>query len=233
MASSIDKISIKLWAEDDRPREKLLLKGKHSLSNAEILAILISTGTKEESAVDLGKKILAACSNNLNDLAKFSVSDLKKIRGIGDAKAISIIAALEIGRRRNDEDAKKTVVIKSSKHVAQYFHSLMCDLKHEEFWILLLAKNNKVIARKKISEGGISGTVADLKIIFKHAVDELASGLILCHNHPSGNIQPSESDIKLTKQTKEAAKLMDITLQDHIILGENELYYSFADEGII
>ena len=229
MENILDKISgIKAWAEDDRPREKFLLKGKQSLSNTELLAILIATGTKNESAVDLARKILQLTNDNLNELGKLSIKDLKKVKGIGEAKAITIAASLELGRRRKDEDAKQIEIVKTSREVFNYFEPLLADLPHEEFWILLLARNRKVIARVKISEGGVAGTVVDTKIIFKHAIENLASYIVLCHNHPSGNLQPSTADIQITKNLKNAAKLLDIDIVDHIIIGNNK-YYSFAD----
>jgi len=229
MEDSFDKLGgIKTWAEDDRPREKFLLKGKQSLSNAELLAILIATGTRNESAVDLARKILQLTSENINDLAKLNVNELKKVKGIGEAKAITIAAALELGRRRKDEEAKQIEIIKNSQEAFNYFEPLIADLPHEEFWILLLARNRKVIARKKISEGGIAGTVVDTKIIFKHAIENLASSIVLCHNHPSGNLVPSAADIQITKNLKNAGKLLDIDVVDHIIVG-NDKYYSFAD----
>lgn len=229
MENILDKFSgIKAWAEDDRPREKFLLKGKQSLSNTELLAILIATGTKNESAVDLARKILQLTNDNLNELGKLSINDLKKVKGIGEAKAITIAAALELGRRRKDEDAKQIEIVKTSREVFNYFEPLLADLPHEEFWILLLARNRKVIARVKISEGGVAGTVVDTKIIFKHAIENLASYIVLCHNHPSGNLQPSAADIQITKNLKNAAKLLDIDIVDHIIIGNNK-YYSFAD----
>ena len=223
-------LPIKQWAEDDRPREKLLLKGCSALSNAELIGILIATGTREESAVDLAKKMLSNVENNLNELGKLSVRELRKTKGIGEAKAITIIAALELGRRRKDEDVFKKKQITTSKDVFDYFQPLLSDYKHEEFWILLLNRSNKIIGRKRISEGGINGTVADPRIIFKYAVEELASSMILCHNHPSGNIKPSDEDIKLTQKIKDAGKVLDIAVIDHIIISENS-YYSFADYG--
>ncbi len=226
------KSSIKLWAEDDRPREKFALKGKQSLSNAELIAILLSTGTKDESAVDLARKILNLTNDNLNDLARLTINDLKTIRGIGEAKAITIAAALELGRRRKDEAAKEVEIIKGSKDIYKYFEPILSDLPHEEFWVLLLARNNRVIGRKKISEGGVSGTVVDAKILLKHAIENLASSIVLCHNHPSGSLTPSVADVQLTKNLKAGAKLIDITVIDHLIIGHHE-YFSFADEGMI
>jgi DNA repair protein RadC len=226
------KSSIKRWAEDDRPREKFALKGKQSLSNAELIAILLSTGTKDESAVDLARKILNLTNDNLNDLARLTITDLKTIKGIGEAKAITIAAALELGRRRKDEAAKEVEIIRGSKDIYKYFEPILSDLPHEEFWILLLARNNRVIGRKKISEGGVSGTVVDAKILLKHAIENLASSIVLCHNHPSGSLTPSVADVQLTKNLKGGAKLIDISVIDHLIIGHHE-YFSFADEGMI
>jgi DNA repair protein RadC len=222
-------LSIKQWAEDDRPREKLLLKGKSSLSDAELIAILISTGTRDESAVDLAKRILARAENNINELSKHTVKDLKKIKGIGEAKAISIIAALELGRRRKEEEITDKKQIITSKNAYDYFRPLLSEYKHEEFWVLLLNNSSKIISRKKISEGGVTGTVVDPRIIFKYAVEELATSIILCHNHPSGSTKPSDADIKITHKIREIGKLFDIAVLDHIIVGERD-YYSFADE---
>jgi DNA repair protein RadC len=230
MSENENNISIKNWAEDDRPREKLLLKGRAALSDAELIAILIATGTREESAVDVAKKILYSVANNLNDLGKLSVNDLKKTKGIGEAKAITIIASLELGRRRKSEEAQEKKQIVTSKDAYHFFEPLISDNKHEEFWIVMLNRANKIIGHKKISEGGINGTVADPRIIFKHAIENFATSIMLCHNHPSGNITPSNEDIKLTQKIKEAGKLLDILVVDHIIIGDKN-YYSFSDEG--
>lgn len=233
MKSGIDrKNSIKYWAEDDRPREKFLAKGKQSLSNSELLAILIGTGAKDESAVDLARKILSLTKDNINELARLDVKSLTKVKGIGEAKAIIIAAALELGRRRKDEDAKQVEIIKDSRDIFNYFEPILTDLPHEEFWILLLARNNKVICRKRISEGGLTGTVVDARIIFKHAIENLASSIILCHNHPSGNLKPSSTDIQITKNLVNGAKFLDLSVIDHLIIGQNG-YYSFADKDII
>lgn len=233
MEYKTDKFAgIKAWAEDDRPREKFLLKGKQSLSNAELLAILIATGTRNESAVDLARKILLLTSDNLNELGKLTVNDLKKVKGIGQAKALTIAAALELGRRRKEEDAKEVKIITSSKDAFNYFDPLLSDLPHEEFWILLLARNRKVLTRIKISEGGIAGTVVDTKIIMKHALENLASYIVLCHNHPSGNLNPSDADLSITKKLVQAAKTLDMDVVDHIIVANNK-YYSFSDNGNI
>lgn len=226
------EFTIKQWAKDDRPREKLVIKGMQALSDAELIAILISTGTREESAVDVSKKVLKTAKNNLNELGRLSIKDLRKIKGIGEAKAVSIVAALELGRRRKDEHVEEKMKISTSRDVYNYFQPILCDHKHEEFWILLLNRSNKIIGRKKISEGGVSGTVVDPKIIFKHAIDELATSIVLCHNHPSGVVKPSQADMQLTQKFKEAGKVLDIGVLDHIIIGEKG-YYSFADENVL
>ena len=220
------------WAVEDRPREKLICKGTASLSDAELLAILISSGTKDKSAVDLGREILSMVNNNLNSLGKLSVADLKKLHGIGPARAVTISAALELGRRRKLSEAEDVLQIKSSKDVADIFQPLLSDLLHEEFWILFLNRSNRVINRMRISQGGISGTVTDVRMVMKNAIECLASGIIVCHNHPSGNLNPSESDTKITRKIKEAGELMDIQLLDHLIISEKD-YYSFADNGML
>lgn len=220
------------WAEEDRPREKLLLKGKGALSDAELIAILIGSGTRELSAVDLSKIILQKASNNLNELAKLSLKDLIKIKGIGEAKAISIAAALELGRRRKDSEVVRRPKITSSKDAYEQIRSYLMDLPHEEFWILLLTRSNEVIRPVQISQGGISGTVADPKIIFKSALEHLASSMILVHNHPSGNLKPSEADKELTRRLVTSGKLLDIPILDHLIVSELG-YLSFADEGLL
>ena len=220
------------WAVEDRPREKLLQKGTASLSDAELLAILISSGTKDKSAVDLGRELLGIVNNNLNSLGKLTIGDLKKIRGIGTARAVTIAASLELGRRRKLAEALYVPQIRSSRDVADIFQPLLSDLIHEEFWILFLNRSNKVINRMKLSQGGISGTVTDVRIVMKKAIECLASGIIVCHNHPSGNINPSESDSNITHKIKEAGNLMDIQLLDHIIISDKD-YYSFADNGLL
>ena len=231
MDSHPQKQSIKFWAEDDRPREKLILKGKNALSDAELIAILLRSGDRQNSAVDLAKDILNTASNNLIELSKFSVDDFLKFKGIGEAKALSVIAALELGRRRRSAEVLQKEKISSSKDVFDLFQSIMEDYKYESFWVLLLNRANKIIKKIQVSDGGVSGTVADPKRIFKHSLENDASGIILCHNHPSGNIKPSEADIKLTKKIREGGELLDISVLDHIIIGE-EKYFSFADEGI-
>jgi len=220
------------WAAGDRPREKLIEKGTSSLSDAELLGILISSGTKDKSAVDLGRELLCMANNNLNNLAKLSVSDLRKLHGIGPARAVTIAAALELGRRRKMAEVQDTIQIRASKDVADIFQPLLSDLSHEEFWILYLNRSNKVISRMKLSQGGVSGTVTDVRIVMKKAVELLASGIILCHNHPSGNLNPSDADSKITQKIKEAGSFMDIQLLDHLIISDKD-YYSFADNGLI
>ena len=225
-------LNIKSWAAEDRPREKLLLKGTHALSDAELISILLGSGTSKLSAVEVSKIVLQQVSYNLNDLAKLNVKDLIKIKGIGEAKAITIIAAFELGRRRKEQEPTDKPKIISSAQAFELIQGELMDLPHEEFWVLLLNRAQLLIKKKRISEGGVSGTVADPKIIFKLALEELASGVIVVHNHPSGNLNPSRSDIELTKKIKEAGKVMEIQLLDHLIIAGKK-YYSFSDEGII
>ena len=225
--------SIKQWAEDDRPREKMILKGTNSLSNAELLAILINNGTKDKSAVDVAKELLHAVNNNLQRLGKMSVKEIRnlKIKGIGDAKAVSIAAALEFGIRRELSEKKKDVVI-SSKDVADFLKAKLQYKRIEMFVVLFLNRANKINHYEIISEGGITGTVADPRVILKKALEHDAVNIILCHNHPSGSTKPSKADELLTKKITEAAKYFDIKVLDHIIVSEDG-YYSFADEGIL
>ena len=225
-------LKIKDWAVEDRPREKLLKKGINSLSNAEIIAILIGSGTKNESAVDLSKKILKSADNNLNELGKLGIPDLIKMKGIGEAKAITILAALELGRRRKISEIINKKKVTQSKDIFELFQPLIGDLPHEEFWILLLNRSNRIIEKYKISQGGISGTVIDIKIILKNAIEKLASSIILCHNHPSGNKEPSSADDSITQKLKKGAELLDIQVLDHIIVADTN-YFSYADEGKI
>jgi DNA repair protein RadC len=223
-------VSIKEWAADDRPREKLLTKGTQSLSDAELLAILLGSGTHKISAVELSRQVLALSNNNLSDLGKLSIAELKKVKGIGEAKAITIVAALELGKRRSQTDTSEKHGITSSKDVFNFFQPFLSDLKHEEFWILYLNRSNKVIEKYKLSQGGVSGTVIDVKLVLKRAIELLASSIVACHNHPSGNRNPSDNDIAITEKLKQAALQMDMQLVDHIIIADN-LYYSFCDEG--
>lgn len=226
------KLSIKNWSEEDQPREKLMAQGRQILSDAELIAILIGSGNREESAIELCKRILNESQNNLNELAKFTVSDLTKFKGIGEAKAISIVAALELGRRRKSEEILEKVQVSSSNQVYEYIKSVLTDLPHEEFWIVILNRANKIIGKQLIGRGGVSQTTADVKVIFKKSIDKLASAIILAHNHPSGNLKPSPSDISLTKKVVEGANLLDLKVLDHLIIGDGN-YLSFADEGLI
>ena len=225
-------LKIKDWAVEDRPREKLIQKGVQSLSDAEIIALLIGSGTKNETAVELSKRILKTANNNLNELGKLDISELIKIKGIGEAKAITIIAALELGRRRKISDVLIKKKITQSKDIFELFQPIIGDIPHEEFWILLLNRSNRIIEKIKISQGGVSGTVIDVKIILKQALEKLASSIILCHNHPSGNKSPSNADDTITNKLKAGAELLDIQVLDHIIIADID-YYSYADEGKI
>ncbi len=225
-------LCIPLWAEEDRPREKLLLKGKSTLSDAELLAILIGSGTRSMSAVEVSRQLLKKADFDLNQLARMTINDLEKQKGIGRAKAITIISALELGRRRKDAQTAARQRITCSGDVYQLLKPDMLDLPHEEFWIVILNRANDVMAKTRISSGGISGTVADPKLIFKHVLDHFGSSLILAHNHPSGNLKPSEADIRLTKKLRTSGEMMEIPVLDHIIFGD-ENYFSFADEGIL
>jgi len=227
-----EKLSIKNWSEEDQPREKLMSKGRQVLSDAELIAILIGSGNREESAIELSKRILKESQNNLNELAKFSLSDLLKFKGIGEAKAISILAALELGRRRKSEKLIDKVRVNSSKQAYEYIKAVLTDLPHEEFWIIILNRANKIICKQLIGRGGVSQTTADIKVIFKLAIDKLASAIILAHNHPSGNLSPSQSDLNLTKKVIEGAQLLDIKVLDHLIVGDGE-YVSFNDKGLM
>jgi DNA repair protein RadC len=225
--------TIKHWSEDDRPREKMLLKGTDALSNAELLAILINNGTKEKSAVDVAKELLAAVGNDLHRMGRLSVKEIikLKIKGIAEAKAVAIAAALELGIRRDAADNKKDIVL-HSKDIAEFLRAKLKYMKREVFVVVFLNRANKIMHHEIISEGGITGTVADPRIILKKALEHDAVNIILCHNHPSGNIKPSRQDEELTQKIKEAARYLDIKVIDHIIVSE-EGYYSFADEGLL
>jgi DNA repair protein RadC len=224
--------SIKQWAKDDRPREKLLARGAAVLSNSELLAILILNGTKQKSAVELAQDILRLGKDNLNELGKLSVNDLMKLKGIGEAKAIAIVAAMELGRRRQATASLEKPVVSSSSDVATYLQTKLRDYKHEVFAVIFLNRANKINDFRIVSEGGITGTVADPRIILKKALEEDAVSLILCHNHPSGSLKPSRADEELTHKIKEAARFFDIKVLDHLIVSDDG-YYSFADEGIL
>ena len=227
-----ERLTITQWAEEDRPREKMMMHGASALSNAELLAILIGSGNAEESAVELMRKVLNDYHNNLNELGKASIDDLCRYKGIGSAKAISILAASELGKRRKEEAVKERVTILSSKDVYDCFYPLMCDLPTEEFWVLMLNQASKIIDKVKISAGGLSATAVDVRCILREALIKRASAIVLCHNHPSGNIRPSKEDDLLTRHVAQASECMDIRLVDHIILTDGA-FYSYSDEGRI
>jgi len=224
--------SIKHWADDDKPREKLLQKGRSVLSDAELIAILIGSGSRDESAVELAKRILASAGNNLNELGKLSVKQLMQFKGIGEAKAVSIAAALEVGRRRRGEDVKLISKITSSRDAFQLLQPLIGELPHEEFWIVYLNNSNKVLHKEQLSKGGITGTLVDVRLVLKQALEQGAVGLLLAHNHPSGTLKPSKSDKEITEKLKNASSALDIRVLDHLIVTE-KAYFSFADEQLI
>jgi len=225
-------LSIKNWAKDDRPREKLLKKGMQTLSNAELIAILIGSGNREMSAVELSKFILLESKNNLNTIAQKSIQELMQFKGIGEAKAISILAALELGKRRDSSAIKDQEQIKSSKDVFRLMNVVFRDLPYEEFWVIYLNRSNKIIEKIKMSQGGVSGTLVDIRLILKKAIEYLASSIILSHNHPSGQLHPSQQDKQLTQKLKKAASYLEISVLDHVIIADNQ-YFSFADENIL
>lgn len=224
--------SIKSWAEEDRPREKMLAKGKEALSNAELIAILIGSGNSKETAVDLSKRILHDSKDNLIELSRLSINDLMKYNGIGEAKAVTIAVALELGRRRRFSEALEKPSIKNSQIAYECFYAHLSDLNHEQFWIMLLNNANKVIKLEKIGVGGMTGTTADPKKIFKSALENNAASVMLCHNHPSGNVIPSNADKQITNNLVKAGQFLEIKILDHIIIG-NDNYFSFADEGLL
>ncbi len=230
MPAEYKNLTIKDWALEDRPREKMIKRGIGSLSDAELLAILIKSGTKNENAVAIAQRILLAANSNLNELGKFTLKDFTLTKGIGEAKGITIMAALELGRRRKQTEALNRPKIESSNDIVEIFQPQLADLPHEEFWVLFLNRANKVIDQSRITQGGVTGTIFDIKLIMKSAIEKLASSIIICHNHPSGNPKPSEQDIKITLKMKEAAQIFEIALLDHIIITESECY-SFADNG--
>lgn len=232
METYTNHTTIRNWAEDDRPREKLMLKGRHSMSDTELLAILIGSGTRNESALDLAKNILRLAHDNLAELSKLSITDLIKIKGIGQVRAVTILASMELGRRRNESEVLVRDKIKTSRDAYEIFRSTIGDRPYEEFWIILLNRANKVLKKCNISEGGISGTVVDPKKIFKISLDNHASSIILGHNHPSGVVTPSEADCKITKKIHDAGIMLEVAVLDHLIIGEDS-YYSFADEGVL
>ena len=232
MTEKKTSFSIKNWSQDDQPREKLLYKGRAALSDAELVAILIGSGNREESAVALCKRILASVDNNLNELGKLSIKQLMAFKGIGEAKAITIAAALELGRRRRGEEALQRKKITSSSDVFELMQPVIGELQHEEFWIIYLNNSNKIIKKNQLSKGGITGTLVDVRLVLKNALEVGATGLILSHNHPSGALNPSEADKHITQKLKHAAQSLDIKVLDHLIVTE-KAYFSFADEGII
>ncbi len=230
MPTDYKNLTIKDWALEDRPREKMIKRGIGSLSDAELLAILIKSGTKNENAVAIAQRILLSANSNLNELGKFTLTDFISTKGIGEAKGITIMAALELGRRRKQSEALNRQKIESSNDIIEIFQPQLADLPHEEFWVLFLNRANKVIDQARITQGGVTGTIFDIKLIMKSAIEKLASSIIIAHNHPSGNPKPSEQDIKITQKLKEAAQIFEIALLDHIIVTDSECY-SFADNG--
>lgn len=230
MKNDFTRMKLKEWAEQDRPREKLLLNGRRSLSDAELMAILIGSGSKDETAVELSKRILGDVGNDLGDLSRLLLADLCAYKGIGEAKGITIIAALELGRRRKEYIAEEKPQIKGSEDVYRVLKSIYADLSHEEFWILLLNTRNKVIGKELISKGGMGIVAVDAKIIFQVTLQAKATGIILSHNHPSGSLEPSLSDISLTDKIMKGAKCLDIRVLDHVIVSD-EGYYSFIDNN--
>jgi len=224
--------SIKNWADDDRPREKMLARGRTALTDAELIAILLRSGNNKESAVALAQRILSESGNDLSVLAGFSVEKLMKFPGIGEAKALSLVAALELGRRKIESSVKKRNTVSSSREVYEYMQSVLTDLQHEEFWALFLNVKNDIITRVQIGQGGTTQTLVDPKKVFRLAIEHNAVNIIVCHNHPSGGLTPSKADINLTKKLREGAKLLEFSLLDHLIIG-NDTYYSFADQGIL
>lgn len=232
MDDSPSRIPISQWAEGDKPREKLIRSGKNILSDAELIAILLGSGTREMTAVELSRYILQQCGNDLINLSKQSVDELTKYKGIGAAKAVSIVAALELGRRRRQAEVPVKQVINSSRDAYELFYPYLADCLYEGFWVMFLNRANARMSINNISEGGQAGTVADPKKIFKMALGQNAASIILCHNHPSGNLKPSDADIRLTRKLKEAGQMLDLPVLDHLIIGD-EKYYSFADEGML
>ena len=226
------RLPLKSWAEEDRPREKLLLKGREALSEVELIAILIRSGNRRETAVELSKHIFSKCGNDLTKLARLTIGDLQKFNGIGEAKALAIVAALELGRRRKEIEPTKRFKISSSEDAFHLIKNDLIDLNHEEFWLILLKRNHEVIKKEMVSKGGVSGTVVDSKVIYKKALEESASAIIIAHNHPSGNLKPSREDISLTQKISAAGKTLDISLLDHLIVTDTG-YLSFADQNML
>ncbi|MEN8227541.1 MAG: DNA repair protein RadC [Bacteroidota bacterium] len=224
--------ALKSWAVEERPREKVMANGVQYLSDTELLAILLGSGMKNMTAVELARHILQRAENNLHELGRQTLGDLLKVKGVGPAKAISVLAAMELGRRRAGMHHTEKIPVKSSETIFNLFHPLLGDLEHEEFWLLMLNRANRILGRFKVSQGGLSGTVIDTRIILKKALDNLASSIIVCHNHPSGNNQPSDADVKITEKLKKAAEMLEIKLLDHVIIADKS-YFSFADEGLM
>ncbi len=232
MSENSKHITIKALAEDDRPREKMIALGRQALSDAELIAILLASGNKTETALELARRMLSENQNNINVLAKLSLNELKKYKGVGIVKAINISAAFELGRRRTDTEIIEKVKITTSEVAYQLFKKRLSDLPHEEFWLLILNRANQVTKEECISKGGISGTVVDIRLVCKSAIENNASSIVIAHNHPSGQIIPSDQDISITRKMKEALKLFDLKLLDHIIVGDGS-YYSFSDNGMV
>lgn len=228
----MENLSIKAWAEAERPREKLMNVGRHTLTDSELIAILLRTGAKQITAVELARKLLAQCNNDLTEMSRLSVKELAKEKGMGEVKAITLVAALELGRRRREAEAMRKEKITTSQDAVNIMQPHLADLIHEEFWLLMLNRAHLVINKKNVSSGGVSGTVVDPKMVFKLAIENNASSIILCHNHPSGNNKPSDVDISLTRKLKEAGNLLEITVIDHVIIA-GASFYSFADEGML
>jgi DNA repair protein RadC len=230
--NSVKHLTLKSLSEDDRPREKLATLGRQNLSDAELIAIILGSGNKNETAVQLAQRMLAENKNNINQLAKLSLAELKKFKGVGEAKAVTIAAAFELARRRTDTETTQKVKITSSAVAYQILQKRLSDLPHEEFWVLILNRANQVIKEENLSKGGISGTVVDIRLICKAAIENNASGIVIAHNHPSGQLTPSEQDKSITNKLKEALKTFEIPLLDHLIIGDQK-YLSFADEGLL
>lgn len=232
ISNKMEKLNINQWAKEDRPREKMMLKGAEALSDAELLAILIGSGNTEESAVALMQRVLAECGNDLNQLGKWEVRDFARFKGLGPAKSISIMAALELGKRRKQQERPERATIRCSQDIYEIFHPLLCDLPYEEFWVLLLNQASRVISKIRINSGGIDQTCADVRTILREALLQRATQIALIHNHPSGNTTPSNADRQLTQLIKKGGETMNIRLIDHIIVADGS-YYSFTDEGIL
>ena len=230
--SEYNSNALKTWAVEERPREKVMANGVQYLSDTELLAILLGSGMKNMTAVELARLVLKRAGNNLHELGRQTLGDLLKVKGVGPAKAISVLAAMELGRRRAGMHHTEKIPVKSSETVYNLFHPLLGDLDHEEFWLLMLNRANRILGRFKVSQGGLSGTVIDTRIILKKALDNLASSIIVCHNHPSGNNKPSDADVKITEKLKKAAEMLEIKLLDHVIIADKS-YFSFADEGLM